>query len=152
MPKYILTLVYNNQTIETSSSYSNNELQIIVDEKENSLQVYLEPKQPITIQRAYVTIPYLYHDEYVFLNGYQSWSDCHEVSIHSYDKGLQKVPAFLDKKYAFSAYGDYRFYSYPKKKGILHSWNFTYVVKDGQIDDFYGSTNEHECYTSFLHN
>ncbi len=147
-----LTLRYNRKKIVIASDYEDDLLQLEWFENEDHIKVVIHPKHKIYYEEAILTLPHIYtKNEVVFLNGYQSWTDSKEAFIHEYDKGLQKVPGFLDHKYAFSAYGDYRFYKYPKKAGILHGWNYTYFVKEDDEIELWGSLNENTCYTSFTH-
>ena len=54
----------------------------------------------------YAEIDLSFQPEYVFLNGYQSWSWCPLSRPGTKQYGIAQIPKFLERKYAFSAYGD----------------------------------------------
>lgn len=146
-----LRLCINSRVINTDSDYEDECVKIEWMKNAQHFKIIVTPKEKLCYEEASLTIPHPYKTkDQVFLNGYQSWTDSREAYVSEYDKGLQRVPAFLDKKYAFSAYGDYRFYEYPKQKGILHGWNYTYFIDDDLIE-LWGSMNENMCFTSFTH-
>ncbi len=45
----------------------------------------------------------------LFLNGYQSWTYCPEVTARSFDLSMRYVPKAMDNKYGFSRYADLAF-------------------------------------------
>ena len=80
--------------------------------------------------RLHSCIVYLRHefdpDERIVMNGYQSWTDTHELSPTSVMRGLRRVPAALVKRFVLEGSGDYRFVQYDEKRGHLHG--FTYAT------------------------
>ena len=77
----------------------------------------------------------------IFLNGYQSWTDSQEHTIHDKLHGLDHLPKGIIQKYAFNRYGDYDFVNYDKRPGHLHGWSYGYV-RTGPIFRFMGSLSE----------
>ena len=77
----------------------------------------------------------------IFLNGYQSWTDSHEHTIHDRMRGIDRIPAAVANKYAFSQYGDYNFTRYDTRPGHLHGWSYGYL-RTGPIYRFIGSLAE----------
>ena len=77
----------------------------------------------------------------IFLNGYQSWTDSQEHTIHDKLHGLDHLPKGIVQKYAFNRYGDYDFVNYDKRSGHLHGWSYGYV-RTGPIFRFMGSLSE----------
>ena len=88
---------------------------------------------------------------FVFMNGYQSWTWSPWMHARAEIRGVAHIPSFLEKKYAFSSYGDYSFVHYPKKPGHLHGVSycaFSHSLNDDQID-LYASLDESDGYTFF---
>lgn len=87
-------------------------------------------------------------EDYLYLNGYQTWSYTKERKQNEFLKGLQYVPKFLVNKYHFDRYGDYHFHSYPYSKGKFHGYTYMYIRK-GNIYHLIASLNEEPGYTIF---
>ena len=66
-------------------------------------------------------------DARIFLNGYQSWTDSTEHTIHDKMRGLDHIPDKITEKYAFTQYGDYGFQPYYNEAGRLHGWTYGYI-------------------------
>ncbi len=64
--------------------------------------------------------------ERIVLNGYQSWTDTHELSPDSVMRGIERVPRQLVRRFALDGSGDYRFVDYDEQPGHLHG--FTYAT------------------------
>ena len=95
----------------------------------------------------YAEIDLSFQPEYVFLNGYQSWSWCPVSRPGTKQYGIAQIPKFLERKYAFSSYGDYCFVERDAKSGQFAGESFGYVQKaDGSVL-FVGSLNEENGYT-----
>jgi alpha-galactosidase len=107
----------------------------------------IKPKREMTINSIKLKedIKYEKHDK-IFLNGFQSWTDSREFNI---DEKIPKLNPLAYKK--LNAMGDYSFYKYTGKSGILHGWTYTYIRK-GKTLDFYGSLSDDSGYTLFEHN
>lgn len=89
----------------------------------------------------------------VFMNGYQSWTWSPYMHAQASIRGVAQIPSFLEKKYAFSAYGDYTFVRYPNKAGQLHGVSYC-AFSDSLADDtieLYASLDESDGYTLFAY-
>lgn len=84
--------------------------------------------------------------ERIFLNGWQSWTDSIEHSIHGKMRGLDHVPRNILEKYALTQYGDYNFTPYPNTAGHLHGWTYGYF-RCGEQFTLIGSLNERDGFT-----
>lgn len=82
----------------------------------------------------------------IFLNGYQSWTDSYEHTIHDKMHGLERIPRAVAEKYAFAQYGDYGFTTYDNEAGRLHGWTYGYI-RTGPIFRFIGSAAEDSGFT-----
>ena len=118
-------------------------------------QLSLKTKENITLQNIRLELPHqatfklpeapLANYQY-FCNGFQSWTTSQELSVNDKIRTL----ASILKPYG-QHLGDYNhYYRYPKKKGILHSWSFTYKRLNEEYA-FIGSLNEDTGYTLFVH-
>ena len=87
-------------------------------------------------------------DEKIFINGYQTWTNCPEYGIHDKIRGLHGVPAFLINKFGFDRYGDYHFVNYPNKRGVTHGFSWCYFRK-GERYRLIASLDEKPGYTMF---
>ena len=86
-------------------------------------------------------------DDRILLNGYQSWTDTVEKRIDGRVRGIDQIPGAISDKYAFSAYGDYDFVKYSKKRGHIHGFSYGYIRNSLGNYDFFGSLNENSGFT-----
>lgn len=82
----------------------------------------------------------------IFCNGFQSWSESKIFKKDDQVQGLRKIARPIMKPF-----GDYTYYDYPNRKGVLHSWNYTYTLQPGKRILFLGSMDEHQAFTNFVH-
>lgn len=107
---------------------------------------------PVRIQKLAITIPYTFsEDDRVFLNGYQSWTDCRELFI-------DEQPSYLSPFYkpfimatSFRSSGDYTFTQYNTNPGYFHGYSYAYVRQEEHYNLF-ASLNERTGYTIFRFN
>jgi alpha-galactosidase len=97
----------------------------------------LRPDEEIVLTRVSVEIPLeMDPDDRVFVNGFQSWTE--------------KIPGLRwPARPLLRQYGDYGFYRYPRKRGHLHGWTYSYVRSASGSLKFYGSLSERDGYTLF---
>lgn len=69
----------------------------------------------------------------LFLNGYQSWTDSHELAVTARMHGLNRAPRFLQEKYILRPYGDYDFAEYSGKRGELHGFTYAYIKRGEKL-------------------
>lgn len=89
-------------------------------------------------------------DEKIFMNGYQTWSNCPEYGTKDKIRGLHGVPKFLVNKFSFDRYGDYHFVDYPNKRGVTHGFSWCYFRK-GERFRLVASLDEKPGYTMFTY-
>ncbi len=81
-----------------------------------------------------------------FCNGFQSWTTSEELTKNDRKKKLARILNPYGKHL-----GDYEhYYKYSGKKGILHSWSFSYI-RQKEDYAFMGSLNEADGFTLFVH-
>ena len=136
-----ITYIKNGKTYITDSS--NDDLNIILDDKDNRHIVRLLAKQDIKLVSANEVIPFHvnFKDRY-FLNGYQSWTDSHEYSLFKRLRNIKKSPHIISRLFAMRAYGDSYFYKYSIRKS--HGYDFFY--SKGNYESFIINLNSSIAY------
>lgn len=107
---------------------------------------------PVKVQSLSITIPYDFKaDDRLFLNGYQSWTDCREYFPD--DKPSYLSPFFKPfiMMTSFRSSGDYTFVEYATEAGHFHGFSYGYVRR-GEQYDLFASLNERTGYTIFRFN
>jgi len=111
------------------------------------LKISIVPSGEIEIEELYIDMNFTFnHQQKIFVNGYQSWTDSREFFIDEKMKGISKLAAPLMKKYQFDKYGDYTFKKYSKKAGEFHGYTYSYV-REGENFNLVGSLSERTGYT-----
>ncbi len=109
----------------------------------------LFPERPLEIIRLDLIIPQNFSGEDRFLiNGYQSWTESRELGKDDRLPGLNRWLKPFYHRYRLERYGDYFFYPYANRKGIFHSYTFTYIRQGRQLR-FWGSLEEDSGFTIF---
>ena len=88
------------------------------------------------------------NDEWVFVNGFQSWSNCPERHPDGHIAGLSHLPRAGVKGFGLERYGDYYFTHYAEAPGIFHGESYGYVRAGGTFRLF-ASLCELQGYTIF---
>ncbi len=133
------------------SSFENEHLKIeflledINDDKRYKVQ--LSPKMEIELIDFYIETEIDYSQTRgVFCNGFQSWTETKfftkEEKLKAQRRGIKIIG---------EAYGDGQLYEYKNKKGIVHSWTYTYIRQPKRKVLFFGSLNDEIGYTIFEH-
>ena len=108
------------------------------------------PEGRATLKEARAVFAFSFQkDDALFVNGYQSWTYSPERGVRECDKAMKHCPAFLDRKYGFSRYGDGHFYPPAYKKGVLHGYTYAYVRR-GEEFILFGSTAEKSGFTRIV--
>ena len=90
-------------------------------------------------------------DVRIFMNGYQSWTNCPEYTKTDRIRGLHHLPRFLIDRYALDRYADYHFMEYPNRRGYTHGYSYCYFRKNDRYF-LIGSLDEKPGYTMFMYN
>ncbi len=102
---------------------------------------------PLEKLKFNMTVPHQFDsNDRVFLNGYQSWTDCREYFID--EKGVNMSSARLIPLLfsPLGASGDYNFKKYDSRIGVFHGYSYAYV-RNGETVDLFGSLSERFGYT-----
>lgn len=115
---------------------------------EKTLSIHPQvPAGKLVQVKAWLPWP-LEEGEKLFFNGYQSWTWCPEYDRNARQRGVNHIPGFLNRQYAFDRYGDYHFMDYPRKKGCFHGFSYGYFRK-GDRYRLFASLDEKPGYTVF---
>ena len=87
----------------------------------------------------------------IFMNGYQSWTNCPEYTKTDRIRGLNHLPKSLVDKFSLDRYSDYHFMKYPDRRGYTHGFSYCYFRKDERFF-LIGSLDERPGYTMFMYN
>lgn len=112
------------------------------------VSILCEPPEGILQSVSAVVELFTQSDEEIFMNGYQTWTNCPEFKKDARMQGLAGIPDSLAKKYGFDRYGDYHFVEYSNEVGKSHGFSWCYFRKKTTFRLF-ASTDERPGYTIF---
>ena len=96
---------------------------------------------------ATVSLP-IADGEKIFMNGYQTWTNCPEYTRRDKIRGLHGLPKAVVDKFGLDRYGDYHFVQYPNRPGVTHGFSWAYF-RLGQRYRLIASLDERPGYTMF---
>ena len=152
---FFLKYIYQEQKFEIKSSdfsmHENEHLKIeflLEDIHDNKrYKVHLTAKTDIQLLDFYIDTHLDYSSSKgIFCNGFQSWT---ETRLFDIDEKIKRQRRGV--KVIGEAYGDGMLYEYKNKKGIVHSWTYTYIKQPKRKVSFLGSLNDAIGYTIFEH-
>ncbi len=85
-------------------------------------------------------------EDRLFFNGYQSWTDSHELSVSDKMPSISPWLKSLVKHYQLDRYGDSVIRPFSRKRGHFHGFSFT-TVDTAEHCLFLGSLNEKNGFT-----
>jgi len=113
------------------------------------IKLIVTPKKPIILRSARLAKKQFFDaSDFIFVNGYQSWTDTKEFLVSEKMHNMKKVPKYLMKKYAFDKYGDAWFHDTDKKSGVFYGYTYAYIRR-GNYYSLLGSINDYNSYTIF---
>ncbi len=116
----------------------------------DTITITIIPENNIIIQNLYLSSEIdLNNTDKIFLNGYQSWTDSREFRIDETIPGLSRILKPLYNKFHLPKFGDYHFHTYKKKKGVFHSFTYTYIRNESGHFTLLGSLSEKKGFTKF---
>lgn len=139
---------HQNYEIKVNSNFENQHCEVIQEIKDDSLlSIRINPKCEITIDSLDIKLNYNFnHDDLIYVNGYQSWTDSKEFFVDEKMKSLSKLAKPLLPHYQFDKYGDYNFKTYSNNKGDFHGYTYGYIRNRNNYN-LIGSLSEKEGYT-----
>ena len=115
--------------------------------KESHIKLDITPCMPMENVKFKMTVPYDFRsNSRIFLNGFQSWTECREHFIDDEPLKLDVKQEAIRRVLPTSPYGDYDFVKYDRRKGCFHGFSYGYVRNEKEFD-FFGSLSERFGYT-----
>lgn len=150
MEKFKLNLKYrigDNQF--KTSSLKNKDLEITYKASKKRIYVKIKTKTPIEIDHFSISLPYKFErNDRVFVNGYQSWTDCREMFIDEIPQHTFGPATLVLKNTLLGASGAYNFTENTKNRGEFIGFSYMYV-RDYKEYDLFASLTERTGYTIF---
>lgn len=151
MNKPIFRLKYSLAgAVYETVGYSGPHFSVITVNDESGVKLTLIPSRPITLISASLEFWHEYEkNEKFFVNGYQSWTTSGEMSSEDIYRGTTPLAGVTKytKDMAITS-GDYAFTRYEPRPGFFHSFTYTYLRRDDELE-FFGSLSERNGYTVF---
>lgn len=149
MERFKINIEYfTNGTYYSTNLFETEHFKVGVTANTDHIKLILTPMgAPLEKVKFKMTVPYEFNDDKrVFVNGYQSWTDCREYFIDEEPPRLDLKQEVSLKLSPLGASGDYRFKKYDRRKGVFHGYSYAYV-RDGESYDLFGSLSERDGYT-----
>ena len=136
------------RTLDLLEPSDNEFLKIETCIEEDHCRVRLTPSHAIEIPQIKIVFPYEFDQkDFIFMNGYQSWTVCKEYSIDTTRLAAERMANLMRHKKTDHC-GDREFTDYPKQNRWLHGVSYGYVRQDLHFR-FFGSLNEEQGFTFF---
>ncbi len=144
------TGIYGKAELEYAAS--SDKVKITVSGGPDVMTVTADCSEPVTFSNFCLTIDRNFAgDSRIFVNGYQSWTDCMEYPAGA--KQYAPTPLMrrfiygpVAKKIGFSASGDYNFYKPSHAAGRFYGFSYGYV-RTGDVFELIGSLSDRTGYT-----
>lgn len=146
--EYRYSFSYKINGVKKTSTGTNNDFELKVDENDNGLKLTLIPNGTISDLAFEVVRDYKFNDQSrFFANGFQSWTDTKEFTNTEKMAGLGLVgKSFFGRRFGLNHVGDYNSSNASSDVGKFHSFSFAYVTRGLNID-LVGSLNDRTGYT-----
>ncbi|MCE5192834.1 MAG: glycoside hydrolase family 36 protein [Candidatus Cryosericum sp.] len=105
--------------------------------------VTITPRTPVKLLTAELRVPLLVPPtSRIFVNGYQTWTECHELRPRDRIPSLNRLA-----RSRCSMYGDYEYVTNPGFPGRFHGWTYAYVRSESDELTLFGSLSEQTGFT-----
>ncbi len=149
MEKFNFTINYSIDGRRYSSKdFENEHYSIDTESFTDHIKLTLNTKAgPISEIDFKVSCPYDFRDkDRVFLNGYQSWTDCREYFINEAPPQMTKARLFPLLISPLGKSGDVNFIKYDNENGHFHGFSYGYI-RNEDVVDLFASLSERDGYT-----
>ncbi len=148
MKRFKINLEYMvDKVIYKTNLFETEHFKIDYTATESHIKLTVIPLFPLENVKFKMTVPYDFRsNSRIFLNGYQSWTECREHFIDDEPIRLDLKQEALRLIRPTSPYGDYNFVKYDRRKGCFHGFSYGYVRNIDEFDLF-GSLSERYGYT-----
>lgn len=148
MEKFKLHIEYRaGEKSYSTNSMETEHFKITCKALKNHIVLNMHTSISLSINKLYITIPYKFLiDDRLFLNGYESWTDCREWFTYDKPSCLCKVAKPIIMGTSLGASGDYSFVDSKRENGNFHGFSYAYVRRHENYELF-ASLNERTGYT-----
>ncbi|KAI8065433.1 glycoside hydrolase superfamily [Gongronella butleri] len=113
------------------------------------IKYILKTDKRIRLHQLDVAFQLPIQDHAMMAEGFQCWSHTHEADARTTLAPISRPVAWITK---FDLQGDYNFFKYPDREGVIQAVGYTYL-RDTRVSDafvFLGSLAEHNGYTYWV--
>ncbi len=148
MKRFKIDLEYTVDKVQYKTNlFETDHFKIDYVANENHIKLVINPNMPLKKVSFKMSVPFEYQSNArIFMNGYQSWTECKEHFIDDKPLYLDIKQEAIRKVLPTSPYGDYNFAKYDHRKGVFHGYSYGYVRNEKEFDLF-GSLSERYGYT-----
>lgn len=143
----ILSKGGNPMPIHFSDKIEHKTFEILITEDKigqfKKIKILINPFQKLILSDLHLNFSFDKESNLgVFCNGFQSWTDS---KVFEKEEKIPRISNII--KPICQYYSDYNAYSYPAKRGLFHSWNYSYYKLENGKLFFIGGINEDDAYT-----
>lgn len=149
MDKFKISFKYTANGVNYSSNFFETDHYSMSTVANNDhIRIVLNTKgAPLCNLKFKMTVPFSYDcNDRIFLNGYQSWTDCRELFIDEIGVNMHTARLIPLLFSPMGASGDYTFKKYDQRKGVFHGYSYAYI-RNGETVNLFGSLSERSGYT-----
>lgn len=150
MEKFKLNLDYRiGENQYKLSGLKNKDLELTYKATNKRITIKLKTNKPIEIDNFEICLPHKFdRNDRVFVNGFQSWTDCREMFVDEIPQHTFGPTTFVLRNTLLGAAGAYNFTENTKKRGEFVGFSYMYV-RNGKFYDLFASLSERTGYTIF---
>ena len=148
MKRFKINLEYMvDKVIYKTNVFETEHFNINYTAKEDHIKLDIKATSPMENVKFSMTVPYDFRsNDRIFLNGFQSWTECREHFIDDEPIRLNLKQEAVRRIKPTSPYGDYNFVKYDHRKGCFHGFSYGYI-RNGEDFNLFGSLSERFGYT-----
>lgn len=150
MEKFKLNLEYKaGNVIYKTNLFETSDFKIDFKASNKHILMTMKTKVPLEILNFSITVPYCFDsNSRVFMNGYQSWTDCRELFIDEIPPHTFGLTTAVFRHTLLGASGAYTFTENESDPGKFLGFSYMYV-RNGESYDLFASLTERTGYTIF---
>ncbi len=151
MEKFKLNFEYKaGNTVYKTNQFETPDFKMDYVAARNHIVLKLHTKVPLEILDLSIEVPYEFDaDDRIFMNGYQSWTDCRELFVDDVPQHTNPFSTLVFRHTLLGASGAYNFTENVKTPGKFCGFSYMYVRR-GEEFDLFASLTERTGYTLFM--
>ena len=150
MEKFKLNLEYKvGKAVFSTNLFETEHFKITYKATKSHISLKMAAFVPLEILNLTASIPYNFKaDSRVFVNGYQSWTECREMFKDERQSHTFGPISFAYRRTLLGAAGAYTFDDNVSRRGVFQGFSYMYV-RNGEEYDLFASLTERTGYTIF---